>query len=250
MYHHCLISFYTKPKTKVIFKKHHVKDLFFFKSASRKFFDLQTEIIKAGYMSYSFDETTKKQLYSDIYDDSMWLINLVENLLSVTRLDEGRLNLNITEDLVDDVISEALHHVNRKSVEHHISVHNKEEYLLAKMDAKLMVQVIINMVDNAIKYTPKGSNILIKTWKHGDKAVISIADDGDGIPDDMKERVFDMFYSGANNIADSRRSLGLGLSLCRSIVNAHGGKIEVSDNTPHGAVFTITLSAGEVKIHE
>ena len=113
-----------------------------------------------------------------------------------------------------------------------------------------MVQVIINMVDNAIKYTPKGSNILIKTWKHGDKAVISIADDGDGIPDDMKERVFDMFYSGANNIADSRRSLGLGLSLCRSIVNAHGGKIEVSDNTPHGAVFTITLSAGEVKIHE
>ena len=196
----------------------------------------------------SFDETTK--LYSDIYDDSMWLINLVENLLSVTRLDEGRLNLNITEDLVDDVISEALHHVNRKSVEHHISVHNKEEYLLAKMDAKLMVQVIINMVDNAIKYTPKGSNILIKTWKHGDKAVISIADDGDGIPDDMKERVFDMFYSGANNIADSRRSLGLGLSLCRSIVNAHGGKIEVSDNTPHGAVFTITLSAGEVKIHE
>lgn len=66
----------------------------------------------------------------------------------------------------------------------------------------------------------------------------------------MKERVFDMFYSGANNIADSRRSLGLGLSLCRSIVNAHGGKIEVSDNTPHGAVFTITLSAGEVKIHE
>lgn len=198
----------------------------------------------------SFDETTKKQLYSDIYDDSMWLINLVENLLSVTRLDEGRLNLNITEDLVDDVISEALHHVNRKSVEHHISVHNKEEYLLAKMDAKLMVQVIINMVDNAIKYTPKGSNILIKTWKHGDKAVISIADDGDGIPDDMKERVFDMFYSGANNIADSRRSLGLGLSLCRSIVNAHGGKIEVSDNTPHGAVFTITLSAGEVKIHE
>lgn len=198
----------------------------------------------------SFDETTKKQLYSDIYDDSMWLINLVENLLSVTRLDEGRLSLNITEDLVDDVISEALHHVNRKSVEHHISVHNKEEYLLAKMDAKLMVQVIINMVDNAIKYTPKGSNILIKTWKHGDKAVISIADDGDGIPDDMKERVFDMFYSGANNIADSRRSLGLGLSLCRSIVNAHGGKIEVSDNTPHGAVFTITLSAGEVKIHE
>lgn len=197
-----------------------------------------------------FDEATKNQLYTDIYDDSMWLINLVENLLSVTRIEEGRLNLHISEDLVDDVITEALHHVNKKSVEHHITVRYKEDYLLAKMDAKLMVQVIINIVDNAIKYTPKGSNILIKTWKQGDKAVISIADDGDGIPDEMKARVFDMFYSGANKIADSRRSLGLGLSLCRSIVNAHGGKITVSDNTPHGTVFTVTLPAGEVKIHE
>ena len=106
---------------------------------------------------------TKNQLYTDIYDDSMWLINLVENLLSVTRIEEGRLNLHISEDLVDDVITEALHHVNRKSVKHHITVRYKEDYLLAKMDAKLMVQVIINIVDNAIKYTPKGSNILIKT---------------------------------------------------------------------------------------
>ena len=197
----------------------------------------------------SFDEATKNQLYTDIYDDSMWLINLVENLLSVTRIEEGRLNLHITEDLVDDVITEALHHVNRKSVEHHITVRHKED-LLAKMDAKLMVQVVINIVDNAIKYTPKGSNILIKTWKQGDKAVISIADNGDGIPDEMKARVFDMFYSGANKVADSRRSLGLGLSLCRSIVNAHGGKITVSDNTPLGTVFTITLSAEEVEIHK
>lgn len=89
-----------------------------------------------------FDEATKNQLYTDIYDDSMWLINLVENLLSVTRIEEGRLNLHISEDLVDDVITEALHHVNKKSVEHHITVRYKEDYLLTKMDAKLMVQVI------------------------------------------------------------------------------------------------------------
>ena len=197
-----------------------------------------------------FDEETKKQLYGDIYDDAMWLINLVENLLSVTRIEEGRLNLHISEDLIDDVISEALHHVNRKSAEHHIHVQNKEDYLLARMDAKLMVQVIINIVDNAVKYTPKGSNITIQTYKQKDKAVIAIADDGDGIPDDKKDRIFDMFYTGANRIADSRRSLGLGLSLCRSIVNAHGGTITVSDNTPHGTVFTITLPAGEVQIHE
>ena len=113
-----------------------------------------------------------------------------------------------------------------------------------------LVMNIINIVDNAIKYTPKGSDITIQTYKQGDKAIITIADDGDGIPDDKKERIFDMFYSGANKIADSRRSLGLGLSLCRSIVNAHAGTIAVSDNIPHGTVFTITLPAGEVQIHE
>ena len=180
----------------------------------------------------------------------MWLINLVENLLAVTRIEEGRINLRMSEDLVDDAINEALHHVNRKSIEHHITVENKEEFLLAKMDAKLIVQVIINIVDNAIKYTPKGSNIVIRTEKQGNKAIVSISDDGEGISDEMKAQVFDMFYSGANKIADSRRSLGLGLSLCKSIINAHGGDITVSDNKPHGTVFTFTLPAGEVQIHE
>ena len=197
-----------------------------------------------------FDNDTKKQLYMDIYDDSMWLINLVENLLAVTRIEEGRLNLRITEDLMDDVITEALHHINRKSEEHHISVESKEEFLLAKMDAKLIVQVIINIVDNAIKYTPKNSHIVIRTEKRGKQAIVSISDDGNGIADEIKPRIFDMFYSGANQIADSRRSLGLGLSLCKSIINAHGGELTVSDNLPHGTVFTFTLPAGEVKVYE
>ena len=198
----------------------------------------------------SFDNDTKKQLYMDIYDDSMWLINLVENLLAVTRIEEGRLNLHITEDLMEDVITEALHHINRKSEEHHISVESKEEFLLAKMDARLIVQVIINIVDNAIKYTPKNSHIVIRTEKRGKQAIVSISDDGNGIADEIKPRIFDMFYSGANQIADSRRSLGLGLSLCKSIINAHGGELTVSDNLPHGTVFTFTLPAGEVKVYE
>ena len=194
----------------------------------------------------SFDSETKKQLYMDIYDDSIWLINLVENLLAVT----SRLNLRMSEELVDDAISEALLHINRKSVEHSISVENRDEFLLAKMDARLIVQVIINIIDNAVKYTPKGSHIVIKTERVGDKAVISISDDGDGIPNELKPRIFDMFYSGANQIADSRRSLGLGLSLCKSIILAHGGEISVSDNLPHGTIFTFTLPVGEVKIYE
>ena len=91
-------------------------------------------------------------------------------------------------------------------MEHHIEVKHKDEFLIAKMDARLIVQVIINIVDNAIKYTPQGSHILIQTERQGNKAVISISDDGEGMSDEVKERVFDMFYSGINKVVDSHRS--------------------------------------------
>ena len=201
-------------------------------------------------MGQDFDEETRKQLYTDIYENSMWLINLVENLLSITRLVEGRLNLNITEDLVDDVVAEALRHVNKKSAEHTIVTESGEEFLLARMDPRLIVQVIINIVNNAIEYTPAGSHITIRSEKKDGTIILSIADDGPGIPDQEKPRVFDMFYSGGNPIADSRRNCGIGLSLCRSIIDAHGGELTVSDNAPHGAVFTFTLPAGEVQLNE
>lgn len=198
----------------------------------------------------SFDEKTRTQIYIDIYDDAMWLINLVENLLSVSRIEEGRMNVKVTSELMDEVIVEALHHVNRKSIEHKITVRSTEEYILAQIDARLIVQVVINIVDNAIKYTPKGSEITIVIEKCEDKVIVHIGDNGPGIPDEAKPHIFDMFYSGTNSIADSRRSLGLGLSLCKSIIIAHGGNIEVTDNAPHGAVFTFTLPAGEVNLHE
>ena len=197
-----------------------------------------------------FDEETKQQLYSDIYTDSMWLINLVENLLSVTRLEEGRLNIHMSENLVDDVVTEALRHVKRPGLKHQIRVVNEDDFLLAKMDPKLLVQVVINLVDNAIKYTPAGSEIVISTRREENMALVTVADNGPGIPDEAKAHVFDMFYCGANEIADSRRSIGLGLSLCKSIINAHGGTISVADHAPHGAEFTFSLPVGEVTLHE
>ena len=198
----------------------------------------------------AFDDRTRKQIYADIYDDAMWLINLVENLLSVTRIEEGRMNLNLSAQLMDEVIAEALKHINRKSAEHHITVKGNETLLLAKMDARLIVQVIINLVDNAIKYTPSGSNICIYMEKLEKFIAVSIADDGPGIADEGKSRIFDMFYSGTNKVADSRRSLGLGLFLCKSIIAAHGGTICVQDNQPKGSIFTLTIPAGEVELHE
>ena len=198
----------------------------------------------------SMDEATKKQLFTDIYDDSMWLINLVENLLSVSRLEENQINLNLNSELVSDVVDEALKHINRKKNQYHIIVSHADEFLLAKMDVKLIVQVLINLVDNAIKYTPEGSTIEISTKPYNGMAMISVADNGNGIADEIKPRIFDRFYSGANKVADSRRSLGLGLSLCKSIVAAHEGTITVTDNVPKGTIFTFTLPMEEVVLYE
>ncbi len=198
----------------------------------------------------SFDEATKQRLYADIYDDAVWLINLIENLLSVTRMEGGGVKLRATAELVDEVVEEALQHLDRKSAEHRIAVHSTGELLLARMDARLIVQVIINIVNNAVKYTPAGSEIAVETYREEKMAVIRIADDGPGIPDEMKPQIFELFYTGEHPVKDGRRSLGLGLALCRSIVTAHGGTIRVSDAQPHGAVFTFTLPLEEVQLHE
>lgn len=200
--------------------------------------------------SESLSPETRNQMYSDIYDDAAWLYNLVENLLAVTRIEEGRMKLNTQPQLVEEMVSEALQHISRKRSEHTITVSHQDELLLAKCDARLIVQVIINLVDNAIKYTPFGSHIEITTKGEEGRAVVSVSDDGPGISDDEKERVFQMFYTGSNPIADSRRSLGLGLGLCKSIITAHGGVISVADHQPNGTVFTFTVPSGEVEVHE
>jgi len=195
-------------------------------------------------------EEQKKDLYTDIYDDSMWLINLVENLLSITRIDNGTLNMHMQPELLEEVIAEALLHIHRKSKEHMIRTILDDEFLMARMDSRLIIQAIINILDNAIKYTPAGSHITISVKRDGQLVRVEIADDGLGISDTAKPKLFDMFYTVDSVGADSRRGLGLGLALCKSIIDAHGGAIYVKDNIPQGTVFGFTLQAEEVTVFE
>lgn len=196
------------------------------------------------------DDETRKQIFSDIYDDSEWLIQLVENLLSVTRIENGEMKLNQSIEIMDDVIDEALKHIDRNKVEHDIEVCRPEALIIANIDAKLIIQVVINIVNNAIKYTQAGSVIKIEYGNKNDMVYVNISDNGPGMDDAIKEHVFDMFYTGQNEIADSKRSMGLGLALCKSVVEAHGGSIEVKDNIPCGCIFTFYLKKGEVIINE
>ena len=196
------------------------------------------------------DDETKHRIYTDIYDDSIWLIDLVENLLSVTKLSDNDVSLNKMAELLDDVINDALKHCSRKICEHSLKTEFSNEPLVVEMDVKMISQVIVNIVNNAISYTPKGSVICISTKKDGEYAVVTISDNGDGIPDAEKERIFDLFYSGSNRFSDSTRRMGLGLALCQSIITAHNGTITLQDNNPSGCVFTIRIPLYEVTISE
>ena len=195
------------------------------------------------------DEATKHQIYTDIYDESEWLIGVVENLLSITRLNDGRLKFKFTDQLLDEVISESLRHISQKHDDYKI-VADCEELVLARMDVRLIIQVLVNLIDNAIKYTPSGSVICIRGIKKDGKAQISVEDDGPGIPEEMKPHIFEMFYTGKTTVMDSHRSLGLGLALCHSIIEAHDGTLILTNHDPHGCNFTFTLPLSEVTLNE
>lgn len=196
------------------------------------------------------DENKRRALYRSIYDDAMWLIHLVENLLSITRMENGSMKLNIQPELLYDVFQEALSHLDRNAGRHHIELELPDDLLMADMDARLIVQVVINLVNNAVKYTPEGSHILISARAQGDWVLVNVADDGPGVPDGEKKKLFEMFYTLNNTSGDGRRGLGLGLALCKAIVTAHGGRIAVTDNQPKGALFSFTLPVSEVNTHE
>lgn len=196
------------------------------------------------------DEEQRKRTCTYIYEDAIWMINLVENLLSATRIENGTMQLTKHAELLEDIIDEALKHISRKSKEYEIKKELSDEVLLVNVDSRLILQVFINLLDNAVKYTPPGGTISIETETEMKFVHVRIADSGIGISEEKKKHIFDMFYMANEKIVDSRRSLGLGLALCRSIVTAHGGTIRVYDNHPKGSVFDFTLPLEEVAIHE
>ena len=198
----------------------------------------------------ALDPAIRKKLYTAIYDDTNWLINMTENLLVATHLETDKESFKMSPELIEDLFQSVVAHLDRRAAEHHISVHLEDATLMAAMNARLIQRVIINIMNNAIQYTPKESNIELSAVKKGNVVQISVTDDGPGIPDDAKRHLFDLFYTAGQGKADCQRGLGLGLNLCQSIVAMHGGKIDVLDHMPAGTTFQFTLplvSAEEMK---
>ena len=195
------------------------------------------------------DAETRHRLYSDIYEDAQWLTGMTENLLARTRLENGT-ELNRSPELIDDLITEAVEHARPTDHKQKVIYEPSEDILMVSADPQLIIQVITNLLNNAFRYTPPESVVTIRTGKEGDRVFVTVEDNGPGISETEPDKLFDAFYIGREKRADGRRGIGLGLSLCRSIIEAHGGTITAGNVSPHGAVFTFTLPAQEVGANE
>ena len=174
----------------------------------------------------------------------------MENLLSITRMENGQVNLHIQPELIQDIFDDVLAHLDHDAARHTIVTNVADDLLMADMDAQLIEQVLVNLINNAIKYTPEHSRIELFAAPEGKFVRICVTDNGPGIPEESRDKLFDMFYTLGKTRSDGRRGLGLGLALCRSIVAAHGGVIDVQNAAPHGACFRFTLPRTEVTLYE
>ena len=191
------------------------------------------------------EEDSNYLLAKDIYQDAEWLHNLVENILNLTRLRDGKLKLNKQPEAMEEVIGAALMVMEKRIPDRVIDVDIPDDVIMVPMDAKLISQVLVNLLDNASKHTPKDKEILISVQSDDEKAIVSVADRGTGIPEKDLPHLFQMFYTTHGRDRDTRHGVGLGLAICQSIVEAHEGSISAQNRSGGGAVFTFTLPLGK-----
>jgi len=191
-------------------------------------------------------EKTKGELLQGVYEDTEWLIRLVENLLSMTRFEGGDIKIRKDMELVEEVVYEAVQRTSKRFKDHKIKVTVPNEVIIAPMDGSLIEQVLINLFDNAIKFTPKGSLIEVKVYENKKNIIFEVIDNGTGISEDILSHIFDRFFTNGDKISDSRRGVGLGLAICRSIVEAHGGIISaLNKDNKGGAIFKFNIPKEE-----
>lgn len=172
-------------------------------------------------------------LLRTIQEDARWLIDSVENILSIMRVDE-HLVLNLEKESVEELFGDVVAHVVGYSKQH-IRLSLPKENLIYPMDIRLMEKVLINLVNNAINNAPADSLITLSAYTKSDTLVFDVSDEGPGIPDELKTKVFSRFMT-TTPMGEKRKGLGLGLAICKAIVEAHHGRIFIKDNEPKGTI--------------
>lgn len=185
-------------------------------------------------------EDERVELVANIRDDSEWLLNMVENLLTVTRINADSDNkVRKTSEVVEEVVSEAIQRLQKRIPDIRIRVTMPNDFLMLAMDPTLIEQVLINLMENAAVHSCSKDAIDLTITEDKDVVSFSVRDYGCGISSELLPRIFDGQQSAVET-ADGHRGIGIGLSICRTIIQAHGGRISAV-NHEKGAEFTFTL---------
>ena len=191
----------------------------------------------------------QRELLQDIHDEAQWLIRVVENLLSITRMGDAQARITTAPEAAEEVLGEAARKFRKRFPEMQVSVSVPEALLMVPMDAILIEQVLANLMENAATHGGTTTHIRLSLAAEGPFARFTVADNGQGIPEDALATLFDgglrQVEGGAG---DGKRNMGLGLSVCRAVVGAHGGTMEAK-NLEEGAEFSFRLPLYE-EVHE
>lgn len=201
----------------------------------------ESNLLADSYDTLSDDE--RRKLAVDMSEEIIWLTDLVENILSMTRISESQLVLHKEDEVIDDIVSAAAAHTKRLMGERSLTVSLPDEVLCVPMDGRLVVQAITNLLENAALHTPPDASVTLSVSTDAEKenVVIAVADTGKGVNPRIRNKLFERFVTLDEGIVDGQRGLGLGLSICKAIVEAHGGSVAAEDNLPRGARFILTL---------
>lgn len=200
----------------------------------------------------NYDLLTKEQhikLLREIREDSDWLIRMVENLLSITRIDGERVQVIKTPTMLDELLDSALLKFQKRYPQQEVNVQIPEELLCVSVDALLIEQVISNLLENAMIHARGMTELSLTVYAADGYAVFEIADNGSGIPDERLANLFTGYHDRTDAPTDGKRSnMGIGLSVCSTIIRAHGGTIQAENRPQGGAMFRFTLETEEVDL--
>ncbi len=191
----------------------------------------------------------QKVLIRNIQEDANWLLNMVENLLTITRIRTNDMVIHKTSELLEEVVSEAVQRLRKRLPNIEIDVQIPEDLIMIPMDAMLIEQVLIDLMENAYYHGASDRPITLRSSVFGSYVYIRILDMGAGIPEEVLGSIFDGNPSAPSQCGDTRKGMGIGLTICQTIVKAHGGQIYAS-NHESGAELTFCLPLGEEKEDE
>jgi two-component system, OmpR family, sensor histidine kinase KdpD len=183
----------------------------------------------------------KREVLETVVDESHRLAHQVDNLLDMARLNAGKVDLDRDWQVVEEMVGVSLRRMRHELKDRSVVARIPGDLPLVWASSELIEQVFVNLLENATHYTPLGSPIEISATRCGERVEVRVADHGPGIPAGRESQIFDLFARGTNVVADGQRGVGLGLTICRSIVRAHGGEITAANRPDGGAEFLITL---------